>query len=80
MVIKILGSGCVNCKKLESNARTAVEQLGKNIEIAKVTDFKDIMKYGVMRTPAVVIDERVKAFGKVSTVEEIKRFIEEEAE
>ena len=80
MVIKILGSGCANCKKLEENARSAVNELGSNAEIEKVTDFKDIMKYGVMSTPAIVINDKVKSFGKVSTAVEIKRFIEEETE
>lgn len=77
MEIKILGSGCMNCKKLYANAEDAVKELGVEAQITKVEDFKDIMKYGVMRTPAIVIDEKVKAFGKISTVEEIKKFIQE---
>jgi small redox-active disulfide protein 2 len=77
MEIKILGSGCMNCKKLYANAEAAVQELGANIQITKVEDFKEITKYGVMRTPAIVIDEKVKAFGKISTVEEIKKFIQE---
>lgn len=77
MEIKILGSGCMNCKKLYANAEEAVKELGVEAQITKVEDFKDIMKYGVMRTPAIVIDEKVKAFGKISTVEEIKKFIQE---
>ncbi|EYE87352.1 redox-active disulfide protein [Fervidicella metallireducens AeB] len=77
MIIKILGSGCMNCKKLYENAKAAVEETGVEAEIVKVEDFKEIMKYGVMRTPAIVINEKVKAFGKVSTVSEIKTFIED---
>ncbi len=77
MEIKILGSGCMNCKKLYANTEAAVKELGVDIKITKVEDFKEIMKYGVMRTPAIVIDEKVKAFGKISTVEEIKKFIQE---
>lgn len=78
MQIKILGSGCANCKKLEANAREAVQQLGVTADIAKVEDFKDIMNYGVMRTPAIVINEKVKMFGKVCTVDEIKKYIQDE--
>jgi small redox-active disulfide protein 2 len=77
MEIKILGSGCMNCKKLYANAEEAVKELGANVQITKVEDFKEITKYGVLRTPAIVIDEKVKAFGKISTVEEIKKFIQE---
>ncbi|MCX7695100.1 MAG: thioredoxin family protein [Caloramator sp.] len=78
MQIKILGSGCANCKKLEANAKEAVKELGVEAEVIKVEDFKDIMKYGVMRTPAIVINEKVKMFGKVCTVEEIKNYIKDE--
>lgn len=75
MDIKVLGSGCTNCKKLEANVRKAVEELGIEASIEKVTDFKDITAYGVMRTPALVIDEQVKIIGKVPTVEEIKKHL-----
>lgn len=78
MKIKILGSGCSNCKKLEENARKAVEELNLEAEIIKVQDIKDIMSYGVMRTPAIVINEKVKMYGKVSSTEEIKKYINEE--
>ncbi|CCC57807.1 MULTISPECIES: thioredoxin family protein [Caloramator] len=75
MIIKILGSGCANCKKLEENTKKAVEELGIQAEIQKVEDFKEIMKYGVMRTPALVVDEKVKSFGKVLTAEEVKNIL-----
>jgi len=78
MEIKILGTGCSNCKKLEANAREAVKELNADVKITKVEDIKDIMKYGVMRTPAIVINERVKMFGKVSSVDEIKKYINDE--
>lgn len=78
MEIKILGSGCANCKKLEANAKEAVKELNIEANVTKVQDIKDIMKYGVMRTPAIVINEKVKMFGKVSTVEEIKKYISDE--
>lgn len=75
MNIKILGTGCANCKKLEANVRRAVEELEIDASIEKVTDFKKIVEYGVMQTPALVIDEQVKTAGKVSTVEEIKKYL-----
>lgn len=75
MDIKILGTGCANCKKLEANVRRAVEELEIDASIEKVTDFKKIVEYGVMQTPALVIDEQVKIAGKVSTVEEIKKYL-----
>lgn len=78
MEIKILGMGCSNCKKLEANAREALKELNTEAEVTKVEDIKDIMKYGVMRTPALVINEKVKVSGKVSSVDEIKKYIDEE--
>ena len=75
MIIKILGSGCANCKKLEQNAKDAVKALGLDAAVEKVENFKDIAKYGVMRTPALVLDEEVKVVGKVSTVDEIKALL-----
>ncbi|MCY6354895.1 thioredoxin family protein [Clostridium sp. ZS2-4] len=78
MKIKVLGMGCTNCKKLEENVKKAVKEMNVDAEVTKVENMKDIMAYGVMRTPAVVIDEKVKAFGKVCTVEEIKKLIEDE--
>jgi len=77
MIIKILGTGCSNCKKLEANVKKAVEKSGVNAEIVKVQEIKDIMAYSVMRTPAIVIDEKVKSYGKVASVEEIVKFIKE---
>ena len=78
MIIKILGTGCSNCKQLEANAKKAVEELGSEATIEKVTDMKDIMTYGVMRTPAIVINEKVKMYGKICTVDEIKKYINDE--
>ncbi|MDV3428164.1 MAG: thioredoxin family protein [Bacillota bacterium] len=75
MVIKVLGSGCANCKKLEENTRKAVEELGIEAEIVKVQDYKAILAYGVMKTPALVVDEKVKVMGRVPTSEEIKKYL-----
>ncbi|MFL0198533.1 thioredoxin family protein [Clostridium sp. WILCCON 0269] len=78
MEIKILGSCCSNCKKLEANAKEAVKELNIEAKITKIEDIKEIMKYGVMRTPAIVINEKVKMFGKVCNVDEIKKYINDE--
>ena len=66
MEIKIVGTGYSNCEKLVANAKEAIDSFKEYIKISKVEDIKDIMKYGVMRTPAIVINEKVKAYGKVS--------------
>jgi len=73
MIIRILGSGCAKCKKLEVNALKAVE--GLEIEVQKVTDISEITSYGVMMTPALVIDERVVSSGKILSPEKIKEFL-----
>ena len=75
MKIEILGTGCPRCKTLEDNVRRAVEEEGKDAEIVKVTDINEIIEYGVMSTPAIVIDGQVKSYGKVSDVEEIKKWL-----
>lgn len=75
MIIKVLGSGCSNCKKLEQNTRKAVESMGIDATIEKVTEIKDIMAYGVMKTPALVVDEKVKIMGRVPSADEIKKYL-----
>ncbi len=75
MKIEILGMGCSNCNRLYQNALEAVKQSGKEVEVVKVEDIQKIMAYGVMSTPALVVDGVVKAKGKVSKVEEIKELI-----
>ena len=76
MVIKILGTGCLKCKKLEENARQAISSISGNMTVEKVTDLNQIMNYGVMLTPALVIDEEVKSVGKVLSSDDIKKLIE----
>lgn len=71
MMIKILGSGCKNCVALTENVKAAVRELGIEAQVEKVTDFADIAAYGVMRTPALVVDEKVVSFGKVLKPKEI---------
>lgn len=78
MVIKILGMGCANCKKLHQLAQESAKELDIKATFEKVEDIKKIMAYGVMRTPALVIDEKVKVFGRIPSKEEIKKYIIEE--
>jgi small redox-active disulfide protein 2 len=75
MDILVLGPGCINCITLEKRVRTALEDLGVQAEVDKVTDYLEIVKYGVMRTPALVIDGKVVLYGRVPTVEELKTII-----
>jgi small redox-active disulfide protein 2 len=76
MVIKILGSGCKNCATLKENTEIALKEMGIEAEIIKVTDFQDIMAYGVISTPALVIDEKVVSFGRVLKPKDIAKIIE----
>lgn len=71
MKIEILGTGCSKCKTLYENVKMAVEESGKNAEIVKVEEIQKIMAYGVMSTPALVIDGQVKFSGKVASSGEI---------
>lgn len=75
MKIEILGTGCPKCKLLEANAQKALELAEKKAELIKVTDINKIIEYGVMSTPAIVIDGEVKSYGKVAGVEEIKKWL-----
>jgi len=75
MIIKILGTGCSKCNNLEKNVREAIDELGIEATVEKVVDLPKIMKYGVMSTPALVIDEKVKTVGRVLDTKEIKELI-----
>ena len=76
MIIKVLGSGCKKCEVLTNNTKEAIEEMGIEAEIIKVTDFKEIMVFGVMSTPTLVIDEVVVSVGKVLKPKEIKELID----
>lgn len=76
LIIKVLGPGCANCTRLEKNVTVAVKELGMDATIEKVTDFKDIAKFGVMSTPALVVDDQVVVSGKVPKSEEIKKYLQ----
>ena len=75
MEIRILGTGCPKCHKLEEETRSAAAEMGLDCNIEKVTDLKDIMSYGVMMMPALVVDGEVKVVGKVPAREDIKKLL-----
>lgn len=75
MKIEILGGGCDKCATLYKSAQQAAVELGVEAEFVKVEDFAEIMKYGVMTTPALVVDGKVKVAGKVPSKEEIKALL-----
>ena len=74
--IQILGTGCPKCKQLAENAEQAAKELGIEYELEKVTDINDIMQFGVMMTPGIAVDGKVKASGKVVTSEQIKPWLQ----
>ncbi len=77
MTIKILGTGCQKCSQLLANAEAAVSQTGCAATVQKVEDLQAIMRYGVMQTPALVVDDVVKARGKVLSVAQIVALLEQ---
>jgi small redox-active disulfide protein 2 len=75
MEIKILGTGCPKCKTLEKLTREVVEQNGIDATVTKVEDIYQIMKYGVMTTPALVVNEKVEIKGRIPSADEIKQVL-----
>jgi len=75
MKIQILGTGCAKCKALTANAEAAVKQMGLDAEIEKIEDIQEIIKFGVMMTPALAVDGKVKIVGKVASADEIKKLL-----
>jgi len=73
--LQILGTGCPKCKKLAENAEIAAKEIGMEYELEKITKIGDIMKFGVMITPALAVDGVVKSVGKVPSVEDIKAML-----
>ena len=74
--IEILGTGCPKCRQQAENAAQAAADLGIEVELVKVTDINEIMKFGVMMTPGIALDGVVKASGKVAAVEDIKAWLQ----
>ncbi len=75
MKIQILGTGCTKCKTLAANAEAAAKELGLDFELEKVTDITQIMKFGVMMTPALAVDGKVKISGRVPSIEDLKKIL-----
>ena len=78
MKIQILGTGCPKCKALAEAAETAAKNLGSSYEIEKVTDIAQIVSFGVMMTPALVVDGEVKIVGKIPAADEMKELLKSE--
>ena len=79
MKIEVLGTGCPKCKKLYAEAEKAIAESGASVELEKVEKIDEIMGYGVMMTPALVIDGEVKASGRISPASEIAAWIKEKS-
>lgn len=75
MIVKVLGPGCNNCKNLEKATRQALADLGLDATVEKVTDYPTVVGYGVMATPALVVDEKLVVSGRVPTAAEIGRLL-----
>jgi small redox-active disulfide protein 2 len=75
MEIKVLGPGCTNCTTLEKRTRDALAAMGVEAAVEKVTDFAEIASYGVMSTPALVVDDQVVVSGRVPKVDEIEALL-----
>jgi small redox-active disulfide protein 2 len=75
MEIKVLGTGCPSCKALEEATRKAVTEMGIDTQITKVEDMAEILNYGIMTTPALVVDGKIVLKGRVASVEEIKKLL-----
>lgn len=76
MEIKVVGPGCKNCKNLLHAVQEAVKELGSDAQITYVTEMADIVATGIMRTPGLLIDDKIKVMGRVPSVKEIKQLIE----
>ena len=75
MIIKVLGPGCANCQNLERHTREALQDLGLDATVEKVTDYAAIAGYGIMRTPGLVVDEKVLVSGRVPATAEIRTLL-----
>lgn len=80
MEIKVLGPGCANCHKMEEMAKNAVKELGINADVVKITDISQIAMYGILSTPGLIVNGKIKHSGKpLPSMEKVKEFIKAEA-
>ena len=75
LTIKVLGSGCANCKRVEQIAKKVVSELAVEAEIIKVTEYPDIMKYNILSTPGLVVNEKVVSSGRIPTPAEVTTWL-----
>lgn len=75
LTIKVLGSGCANCKRVEQIVRKVVEDQSLQAEIIKVTEYPDIMKYNIMSTPGLVVNEKIVSTGRIPTPAEVTTWL-----
>lgn len=75
LTVKILGSGCANCKKLEATAREAASRSNLQAEFIKVTEMKDIIAYDLLSTPGLVVNEKLVSSGRIPTVSEVQKWL-----
>ena len=79
MKVQVFGLGCPKSRKLEANAKKAIEELGINAELEKVKDIEEISKAGVMFTPALAIDGKIKCLGEIASPKKVKEWLQEES-
>jgi small redox-active disulfide protein 2 len=75
LTIKVLGSGCANCKRVEQIAKKVVDEMSLEAEIVKVTDYADIMAYNILSTPGLVVNEKVVSSGRIPTPAEVSTWL-----
>lgn len=75
LTIKVLGSGCANCKRLEQIARKVISDMSIEADVLKVTDYSDIMSYNILSTPGLVINEKVMSYGRIPTPAEVTTWV-----
>ncbi len=77
LIVKVLGSGCANCKKVEATARQAITGLSLEADVIKVTEYADIMRYPILSTPGLVINEKLVCAGRIPTAAEVTTWLTE---
>ncbi|MDI6902969.1 MAG: thioredoxin family protein [Methanocellales archaeon] len=77
MKIEVLGPGCPRCEMVKRNVKEALKELGIDADVEKVSDFAKMMEYGIMMTPALIIDNEIKCQGRIPSAEEIKEWLQE---